>query len=269
MLNFTELDEIIEIIKNFHDLDISGYSKASLKRRITRIMDINKLDLVGLKSNLINQEGFLNYFIPEMTVNVTEMFRDPEFYIALKTKLFPYLETYPHIKIWSAGCSTGEEVYSLAILLKESKLLSRSFIYGTDINHLVIEKAKQGIYSLTKLKEYSENFIKTKAEHSLSEYYTAMYDAATIQNDFKKHLLFSIHNLITDGVFNEFQVITCRNVLIYFDITLQEKVFDLFYDSLCKLGFLCLGSKESLINYKRAHLFKLIDKKNNIYQKIA
>lgn len=269
MLDYSELDDVIEIIKNFHGLDISGYSKASLKRRVTRIMDINKLDVVGLKSNLINQEGFIHYFIPEMTVNVTEMFRDPDFYSSVTTKLFPYLETYPHIKIWSAGCSTGEEVYSLAILLKEANLLDRSFIYGTDINSQVIEKAKKGIYTLTKLKEYSENYIKTKTEHSLSEYYTAMYDAATIQNDLKKNILFSIHNLISDGVFNEFQLITCRNVLIYFDLKLQEKVLDLFYDSLCKLGFLCLGSKESLINYKHANRFKLIDKKNNIYQKIA
>ncbi|UIR55186.1 protein-glutamate O-methyltransferase CheR [Sphingobacterium sp. SRCM116780] len=269
MLNYSELEEIIEIIKNFHSLDISGYSKASLKRRVTRIMDINKFDLIELKSNLINQEGFMHYFILEMTVNVTEMFRDPDFYTSIKTKLFPYLETYPHIKIWSAGCSTGEEVYSLAILLKESNLLSRSFIYGTDINHNVIEKAKKGIYSLTKLKEYSENYIKTNTEHSLSEYYTAMYDAAAIQNDLKKNILFSIHNLISDGVFNEFQLITCRNVLIYFDVALQQKVFDLFYNSLCKLGFLCLGSKESMINYKHSDRFKLVDKKNNIYQKIA
>lgn len=269
MITFEELEEIIDLVKNLHGYDVSGYTRSSLKRRVTRIMELNKLDLVELKSKLINQPGFSTYLLQEITVNVTEMFRDPEFYKALKNEVFPYLATYPHIKLWSAGCSTGEEVYSLAILLKEADLYQRSFIYGTDINTKVLEKAKRGIYSLAKVKEYSENFIKTEPKSSLSEYYTAMYNAATINNSLKKNVLFSHHSLVSDRVFNEFQLITCRNVLIYFDTNLQGKVLDLFYHSLCHLGFLCLGAKESLINYKNAAKFKVINKQHNIYQKIG
>lgn len=269
MITFEELEEIIDIVKNLHGYDVSGYTRASLKRRVTRIMELNKLDLVELKSKLINQPGFNTHFLQEITVNVTEMFRDPEFYKALKNDVFPYLATYPHIKLWSAGCSTGEEVYSLAILLQEAALYQRSFIYGTDINNKVLEKAKRGIYSLAKVKEYSENFIKTDPKSSLSEYYTAMYNAATINNSLKKNVLFSQHSLVSDREFNEFQLITCRNVLIYFDTNLQEMVLDLFYNSLCHLGFLCLGSKESLINYKNAAKFKVVNKKHNIFQKIG
>lgn len=269
MITFEELEEIIDLVKNLHGYDVSGYTRSSLKRRVTRIMELNKLDLVELKAKLINQPGFSTYLLQEITVNVTEMFRDPEFYKALKNEVFPYLATYPHIKLWSAGCSTGEEVYSLAILLKEASLYQRSFIYGTDINTKVLDKAKRGIYSLAKVKEYSENFIKTEPKSSLSEYYTAMYNAATINNSLKKNVLFSQHSLVSDRAFNEFQLITCRNVLIYFDTNLQEKVLDLFYNSLCDLGFLCLGSKESLINYKNAAKFKIINKKHNIYQKIG
>ncbi|MDM1294912.1 protein-glutamate O-methyltransferase CheR [Sphingobacterium sp. N143] len=269
MITFEELEEIITVVKNLHGYDISGYTRSSLKRRVTRIMELNKLNLSGLKAKLINQPGFSIYFLQEITVNVTEMFRDPEFYKALKTDVFPYLATYPHIKLWSAGCSTGEEVYSLAILLKEAEIYQRSFIYGTDINSKVLEKAKRGIYSLIKVREYSENFIKTDPKSSLSDYYTAMYNAATINNSLKKNILFSMHSLVSDGVFNEFQLITCRNVLIYFDTDLQDRVLDLFYHSLCHLGFLCLGSKESLINYKHAAKFKIVNKKHNIYQKIG
>ncbi|MDF2477057.1 MAG: protein-glutamate O-methyltransferase CheR [Sphingobacterium sp.] len=269
MITFEELEEIINVVKNLHGYDISGYTKSSLKRRVTRIMELNKLDLMELKSKLINQPGFSTYFLQEITVNVTEMFRDPEFFKAVKIDVFPYLATYPHIKLWSAGCSTGEEVYSLAILLKEAGLYQRAFIYGTDINTKVLEKAKRGIYSLIKVKEYSENFIKTEPKSSLSEYYTAMYNAATINNNLKQNILFSQHSLVSDRAFNEFQMITCRNVLIYFDTNLQEKVLDLFYNSLCHLGFLCLGSKESLVNYKNAGKFKVVNKKHNIYQKIG
>ncbi len=269
MLTFEELEEIIDVLNNLHGFDVSGYTRSSLKRRVARIMELNKLNLLELKSNLINKPGYSTYFLQEITVNVTEMFRDPEFYKALKAEVFPYLATYPHIKLWSAGCSTGEEVYSLAILLKEAGLYERAFIYGTDINSKVLDKAKRGIYSLAKVKEYSENFIKTEPKSSLSDYYTAMYNAATIHNSLKKNILFSQHSLVSDGVFNEFQVVSCRNVLIYFDTELQSKVLDLFYHSLCHLGFLCLGSKESLINYKNAAKFKVVNKKYNIYQKIG
>ncbi len=269
MISYSELEEVIELVKNVNGMDLSGYSKASLKRRISRIMELEHLDLLALKTALTNTPGFFTHFIIEMTVNVTEMFRDPAYYKALQTDVLHYLATFPRIKIWSAGCSTGEEPYSLAILLHEEKLLKRSFIYGTDISQRVLDIAKKGIYSLSKFKGYSDNYLKSGCQASLSDYYTAMYDAACISNELKNNILFSTHNLVSDGVFNEFQLISCRNVLIYFDLNLQKKVFELFDQSLCLFGFLCLGSKESMINSHLSHKYKIINKQHNIYQKIA
>lgn len=268
-ISFEYLEEIIELVKHVHGFDLGGYSRASLKRRVSRIMDIYRIDLPGLKDSLINTPGFFNKFLIEVTVNVTEMFRDPGFYIALREAVFPYLATFPHMKIWSAGCSTGEEVYSLAIMLKKAGLYDRAFIYGTDINTDVLDKAKQGIIDLKKMKAYSDNYLQTESGDSLSEYYTAKYDAAAIHHELLRNTLFSIHNLVSDGVFNEFHLITCRNVLIYFNLTLQHHVFNLFYESLALFGFLCLGSKETLRSDGLKHKFRLVDKKQNIYQKIA
>lgn len=267
-LSFEHLEELIELIDHVHGFNLKGYSRASLKRRVSRIMDLYQLDFACLKDNLINTSGFFGQFLIEITVNVTEMFRDPTFYIALREEVLPYLATFPHIKAWSAGCSTGEEVYSLAILLQQQGLLTRAFLYGTDINPIVLEKAKTGIVDLRKMKAYSDNYLQTNPDDSLSEYYTARYDAATIHHHLRKNILFSVHNLVSDGVFNEFQLITCRNVLIYFNIDLQERVFSLLYESLAPFGFLCLGSKETLRSVKFKDRFRLINKKHNIYQKI-
>ena len=268
-LSFEQLEDLIELVNNVHGFDLHGYSRASLKRRVARIMGLYRIDFAILKDNLTNTPGFFGQFLIEITVNVTEMFRDPHFYIALREEVLPYLATFPHIKVWSAGCSTGEEVYSLAILLKKQQLLDRAFIYGTDINSNVLEKAKQGIVDLRKMKTYSDNYLQTGSNDSLSEYYTARYDAATIHHALRKNILFSIHNLVSDGVFNEFQLITCRNVLIYFNTELQEHVFNLLYESLALFGFLCLGSKEVLRSEQLQERFRLINKKQNIYQKIA
>lgn len=267
-ITFQELQEIIEVMGKVSGFKLDGYSKSSLKRRVQRIMDLQHMDLLDLKSALINSEGFHTYFINEITVNVTEMFRDPSYHAALQTDVFPYLETFPRLKLWSAGCSTGEEVYALAIMLKEAGLYDRSFIYGTDINAQVLDTAKKAIYPLKNFKQYSENYLATGAKKSLSHYYTAMYDAAIIHADIRKNMLFSQHNLATDSVFNEFQFISCRNVLIYFDLELQHRVFQLFYESLSEFGFLCLGSKETLFNHDLMSKFKVISKKFNIYQKI-
>ncbi len=268
-ITFENLETLVELVNNVHGFDLNGYSRASLKRRVARIMDLYRLDYVGLKDNLVNTDGFFNRFLIELTVNVTEMFRDPAFYRAVRHDVFPYLATFPHIRVWSAGCSTGEEVYSLAIMLKAQGLYERSFIYGTDINSAVLEKAKLGIIDLQKMKEYSDNYLQTGAEDSLSNYYTARYDAATIHHELRKNTLFSIHNLVSDGVFNEFHLITCRNVLIYFTPALQEHVFNLCYESLALFGFLCLGSKETLRSASLKDRFKLVNKAHNIYQKIA
>lgn len=267
-ISFSEIEDLIFLLKNISDFDLSGYTRSSLKRRIQRIMGLENMDIVDLKNALVNVPGFQTYFIEEVTVNVTEMFRDPGFFNRLSSDIIPYLSTFPRIKIWSAGCSTGEEVYSLAILLKEHGLSDRSFIYGTDINSQVLDVAKKGIYPLKKFKEYTENFNAYHSKEHFASYYTARYDAAIINHDLRQNILFSTHNLATDQVFNEFHLITCRNVLIYFDLKLQERVMNLFYESLALFGFLCLGTKETLLRHDVMKNFKVVDKEFNIYQKI-
>jgi len=265
----SELQSLIHLIKNVHGFDFGNYSMASFKRRISRIMDLEKLNYFDLSDQLVNDEAYFDHFLAEVTVNITEMFRDPTFFKSVKEHIIPYLKSYQHIKVWSAGCSTGEELYSFAILFNEEQLYDRSFFYGTDINQDVLIHAKEGIYDLQKMKLYSENYLQLGGNKSLANYYTAKYDAVTLIRKLKKNVLFSVHNLVSDGAFNEFQLISCRNVLIYFDAELQEKVIKLFYESLANFGFLCIGSKESIRNNELAKKFKLIDKKNNIYQKIS
>ncbi len=264
-----EMNDLIDLVKKIHGFDFSGYSKASLRRRITRIMQLKRLGYYDLKHMLINDKAFFQNFLEEVTVNVTEMFRDPLFYKAINDQVLPYLSTFQHIKIWSAGCSSGEEVYSLAILLHEAGLRNKSFIYGTDINTEVLKEAKKGIYSLRKIKAYAENYQYSGLPGTITDHFTILYDAATIHTELKQNTLFSVHNLISDNVFNEFQMISCRNVFIYFESPLQEKILDLFYRSLCPLGFLCLGSKEAIRSDAFKKRFKTISSKENIYQKIG
>jgi chemotaxis protein methyltransferase CheR len=264
-----QLSELIDIVKKIHGFDFSDYTEASFKRRLARIMMLKKLEFYDLKHVLVNDPDFFQEFLEEITVNVTEMFRDPAFYKALNSQVVPYLSTYQHIKIWCAGCSSGEEVYSLAILLNEEKLSKKSFIYGTDINTGVLNEARKGIYSLRKIKSYAENYLFTGLPGSLTDHFTMMYDAAAIHSELKQNTLFSVHNLISDTGFNEFQMITCRNVFIYFEIELQYKILDLFYKSLCPLGYLCLGNKETIRSDAFRKKFKVINQKENIYQKIG
>ncbi|MFA6248882.1 MAG: protein-glutamate O-methyltransferase CheR [Mucilaginibacter sp.] len=264
-----QLNELIDIVKKIHGFDFSDYTEASFKRRLARIMMLKKLEFYDLKHVLVNDAGFFQEFLEEITVNVTEMFRDPTFYKALKNQVVPYLSTYQHVKIWCAGCSSGEEVYSLAILLNEENLGKKSFIYGTDINTEVLNEARKGIYSLRKIKSYAENYLFTGLPGSLTDHFTMMYDAATIHSELKQNTLFSVHNLISDTGFNEFQMISCRNVFIYFETELQYKILDLFYKSLCPLGYLCLGNKETIRSDAFRKKFKVINQKENIYQKIG
>jgi chemotaxis protein methyltransferase CheR len=268
-LTAPQIIELIDLVKKIHGFDFSDYTKASLKRRLDRIVMLKKLSFYDLKHVLVNDPEFFQEFLEEITVNVTEMFRDPVFYKSLNTQVLPYLSTYQHVKIWCAGCSSGEEVYSLAILLKEEKLNKKSFIYGTDINTEVLKEARKGIYSLRKIKSYAENYLFTGLPGSITDHFTIMYDAAAIHNELKDNTLFSVHNLISDGVFNEFQMISCRNVFIYFETELQERILDLFYKSLCPLGYLCLGNKETIRSDFFRKKFKVINQKENIYQKIG
>jgi chemotaxis protein methyltransferase CheR len=268
VLTASQIIELIDLVKKIHGFDFSDYTKASLKRRLDRIMMLKKLSFYDLKHVLVNNPDFFQEFLEEITVNVTEMFRDPAFYKSLNNQVLPYLSTYQHIKIWCAGCSSGEEVYSLAILLKEEQLSTKSFIYGTDINTEVLKEACKGIYSLRKIKSYAENYLFTGLPGSITDHFTIMYDAA-IHNELKENTLFSVHNLISDAIFNEFQMISCRNVFIYFETELQERILDLFYNSLCPLGYLCLGNKETIRSDFFRKKFKVINQKENIYQKIG
>jgi chemotaxis protein methyltransferase CheR len=268
-LSHDELEELLGIVLNVHGYDFGSYSKASLKRRILHVLTKYKLTPFELKQRLLNEESFFQTFLNEVTVNVTEMFRDPSFYRSVRTHVFPYLATYSHIKIWNAGCSSGEETYSFAIMLKEEGLYQKSFLYGTDINSNVLQKATDGIYDLKNIKGYSENYLQAGGRGSLSDHYHAAYDACIFDGSLKKNMLFSVHNMVMDNVFNEFQLVVCRNVLIYFDTDLQEKVINLLHDSLCTLGFLCLGSKETIRNSALKQKFKVIDPRENIYQKLG
>ena len=263
-----QITELINLVKKLYGFDFSDYTKASLKRRISRIMLIKKMRFYDLKHLLENNHHFFQDFLEEVTVNVTEMFRDPSFYKALNNQVLPYLSTYQQIKIWSAGCSSGEEAYSLAILMDKAGLKEKSFIYGTDINTVVLAGARKGAYSLRNIKSYAENYNLSDIDGALTDHFSMVDDTASIHSSLKANTLFSVHNLISDTVFNEFQLISCRNVFIYFQTQLQEKILNLFYDSLCPYGFLCLGSKETIRSDVFKTKFNPVNQKENIYQKI-
>jgi len=196
------------------------------------------------------------------------MFRDPSFYKALNTLVVPRLSEFKNVRVWSAGCSSGEEVYSLAILLNKAGLKVEPFIYGTDVNTAMVEEALKGTYSMHKIKSYAENYKSCELPGSLTDHFNVMNDVASIKRELKQHTLFSTHNLATNDAFNEFQVISCRNVFIYFEAALQERILSLFYKSLCPNGFLCLGSKETIRFPEYKNKFKVVSQKENIYQKV-
>ncbi|HTF84297.1 MAG TPA: protein-glutamate O-methyltransferase CheR [Cellvibrio sp.] len=267
-------DEHINIILNdlieHHGYDFRGYSRSSLTRRIYRLMSLDKYaSFAEFRFRLRYDEGFLNRFVEEITVNVTEMFRDPEFYRVLRKDILPLMATKPLIRIWHAGCSTGEEVYSMAILLREVNLLHKSLLYATDINPVVLDVAREGIYPLTQMKTWSENYILAGGKQDFSRYYTANYNRAKLDSTLSERFVLSTHNLVSDRSFNEFQLILCRNVLIYFDKPLQEKVLALFDESLESLGFLALGTKETLKFSAVANKFQLAERDQKIWRKIA
>jgi chemotaxis protein methyltransferase CheR len=247
MIKDEEVEILLSDLLNIYGYDFTDYSKASLKRRVSRLLTLDKFpSFAEFRYRVKSDEGYLKRFVEEITVNVTEMFRDPSFYRALRTEVLPTLATYPLIRIWHAGCSTGEEVYSMAILLDEVNLLHKSLLYATDINPDVLEKAKEGIFPLSQMKQYSENYIEAGGKKEFSSYYTSRYNRAKLNKQLSERMIFATHNLVSDRSFNEFQLIVCRNVLIYFDHPLQDRVFRLFDESLEPLGYLALGSKETL-----------------------
>jgi chemotaxis protein methyltransferase CheR len=242
-----ELEFLIDEIHEYYGYDFSGYSRASLKRRVDRLLLADGFIRFGdFLSKLRAEPAYFKRMVEEITVNVTEMFRDPSFYKILRTEILPVIATKPFIRIWHAGCSTGEEVYSMAILLKEANLLHKSLLYGTDINPAVLETAKKGIFSLRMMKDYSENYLGSGGKNDFSQYYTANYGFAKFDDSLSQKMVFSQHNLVSDRSFNEFDLILCRNVLIYFDKELQDHALLLFNDSLARFGYLALGTKENI-----------------------
>jgi len=244
-------DEQVEILLDdfleCYGYDFTGYSKASLRRRLQRLYLMDKfLSFDEFRNRLRQDPVYFNRSVEEISVNVTEMLRDPGFYKAIVEKVIPVLTSYPFIRIWHAGCATGEEVYSMAILLREAGLLHKSLIYGTDINPAALEKARQGIFPIEQLQQYSRNYIAAGGKNDFSDYYTSNYRLVKFDESLAKKMVFSTHNLVTDSSFNSFQLIFCRNVMIYFDKKLQDRVLQLFDSSLEHFGFLALGAKESI-----------------------
>jgi len=264
-----QLTELIGVVYESHGFDFGAYSKSSLKRRLSRIIMLRKIGFDELKHMLLTDPSFFQWFLEEITVNVTEMFRDPFFYKALDAQVMPVLSGFEHIRIWCAGCSSGEEVYSLSILLKYAGLAEKSFIYGTDIHSEMLNEARRGIYPMRKIKSYEENYRQSGMPGELNDHFNLMNDAAAILNDLRQNTLFSAHNLLIDGAFNEFQMISCRNVFIYFEAAQQEQILKLFHNSLSPNGFLCLGAKETIRFPDIRNKFRVINSKANIYQKIG
>src|SRR5690606_34582140 len=246
-LTEAEITTLLEAIFQKYGYDFRQYAKAHIGRRLTNRMILSNLkSSEELHSKVMKEPAFASQLFQDLSITVTEMFRDPQFYLAVRELVVPILKTYSFIKVWHAGCSTGEEVYSMAILLKEEGLYDRAQIYATDFNNESLDHAREGIYSAENMKKYAKNYQASGAKGAFSDYYHAKYDSAIMNPSLKKNIVWANHNLVTDGDFTETHVIICRNVLIYFNKQLQDKVHHLFNSSLVNGGILCLGSKESL-----------------------
>lgn len=263
-----ELRLLVDAVFLKYHYDFRAYAPASLKRRLAAAMlRFDCRTLSQLQDRVLHEPAVFPMLLDFLTVQVSEMFRDPAFFLSLRRQVMPILRTYPSLKIWVAGCSTGEEVYSLAILLREEGLLERSLIYATDINPQALQKAEAGIYEIDRVAGFTENHRRSGAPSSLSDYYTAAYGRAVFDKSLKKHVVFSDHSLATDSVFAEVQLVTCRNVLIYFDRALQDRAVGLFREALCRKGFLGIGSKESLRFSRHAGAFDVFAREDKIYQR--
>lgn len=258
------LNDLLEL----YGYDFTHYARASIKRRINRLFTLDRFpSFAEMRYRVKSEPDYLRRVVEQIAVNVTEMFRDPFFYKTLRIEILPWLATRPSIKIWHAGCATGEEVYSMAILLKEANLLHKSLLYATDINPAALEKARKGLFPLSEMKYYSENYILSGGQQDFSSYYRAQYDWAKFDEALSSRMILATHNLVSDRSFNEFQLIVCRNVLIYFDKHLQDQVLELFDESLEMRGYLALGSKETLRFSSVINRYKQLENKEKIWQK--
>jgi chemotaxis protein methyltransferase CheR len=265
-----ELQLLLEGVFRHYGFDFRNYAMSSLRRRVRNFMrdeDIATISL--LQARLLHDRAWMDRFLYGLSVNVSAMFRDPPFYRTFRKEVIPLLRTYPFIRIWLAGVSMGEEVYSLAILLREEGLYDRCRIYATDINDAVLKKAKDGIYQLDLMQTYTNNYIRAGGTRSFSDYYTAAYDRVILKSSLRDNVVFAQHNLASDASFNEFHVILCRNVMIYFNSQLQSHVHNLLHDSLVMFGILGLGSKETMKFSPYEYAYQQIDNTSRLYRRIA
>jgi chemotaxis protein methyltransferase CheR len=264
-----ELQLLLEGIYRRYGFDFREYAPASLKRRVWRRVQAERAGTIaGLLALVLHDADVMERLLLDLSINVTSMFRDPTFYAAFRGQVVPMLRTYPFTRIWIAGCSTGEEVYSLAILLKEEGLYDRTRIYATDINETVLERAREGVFPLEKMKEYTGNYIRAGGKRSFSEYYLAKYEGVLFDRTLTQNVVWAPHNLVQDRSFNTFNVIVCRNVMIYFDRALQTRVHQLFYDSLERLGILALGHKESIRFTGLESAYEELNVDEKLYRKV-
>ena len=267
-LEHLEIELLLEGVFRHYGFDFRSYAYASIRRRLWKRVEGEGLRSISeLQARILHDTDAMERLLLDLSVNVTAMFRDPTFYKEFREQVVPLLRTYPFIRIWHAGCSTGEEVFSMAILLEEEGLYDRARLYATDINDVVLQRARQGIFPLERMQEYTENYMRAGGKRSFSEYYTAKYDGAIFAPALTRNIVFSQHNLVTDRSFSEFHVIFCRNVLIYFDKALQNHVHSLFYDSLVTFGILALGSKESLKFSQYETNYEKLSATEKIYRK--
>jgi chemotaxis protein methyltransferase CheR len=263
-----EIALLLEAIYREYGYDFRQYSDAHIKRRIKNRMALSGLKTITeVQEKVLHEKAFASQLLSDLSITVTEMFRDPEFYKALREKVIPLLRTYSFIRIWHAGCATGEEAYSMAILLKEEGLYDKTTIYATDFNQIALDKAREGIFSSVLIKEYTANYQRAGGTESFSNYYTSNYNMAIMNSALKNNIVWANHNLVTDSVFAEVHLVLCRNVLIYFNKQLQDKVQGLFFESLTNGGILCLGSKESLRFSRLADHYTELDIHQKIFRK--
>lgn len=264
-----EIDLLLEAVFKKYGYDFRHYARASIERRIRQFLPKSGCPtILKVIERLLEDEAFFGKLVREFSITVTEMFRDPDVYVSIRENVIPLLKTHPFVKIWHAGCATGEEAYSLAIALKEEGIYDRCTIFVTDFNDEALEKAKLGIYPIDRIKQATRNYNKGGGGNSFSDYYQAQYNSVSMNRDLRENMTFANYNLVTDGVFGEMHFILCRNVLLYFDRELQNRVFELFSGSLIRDGFLCLGTKET-INFStvRDH-FVTVDSQAKIYKKL-
>jgi chemotaxis protein methyltransferase CheR len=264
-----EIELLLEGIYRRYGFDFRQYAPASLKRRLWRRIHAEKLTSVSaLQERVLHDSACMERLLLDLSINVTAMYRDPSFYAAFRTKIVPMLRTYPFARVWAAGCSTGEEVYSVAILLAEEGLYDRTRIYATDINESVLDRARTGVFPLEKMREYTQNYIAAGGSRSFSGYYSARPDGALFSRSLIDNVVFAQHNLVSDRSFNEFHVILCRNVMIYFDKPLQDSVHRLFFESLAMFGVLALGHKESVRFSPHEECYEELDADERFYRRV-